>query len=99
MYCVDGALDVLRAGISVLRLIEAKAVLPVGLGSNIQVDTRLLPPEQVWRGRKESLFCKLVAGHADVGIHPEHFLQNDNSRSRPGLRSCGIGGERAALSF
>ena len=30
-YCVDGVLDVLDAGISVISLIEAKAVVPVGL--------------------------------------------------------------------
>jgi len=35
----------------------------------------------VWRDRKGPLFRKLVAGLANVGVHPEQFLQNDNSRS------------------
>jgi len=94
-YCVDGVLHVLGTGISVISRIEAKAVLPVGLGGDIQVDARLSPPEEVWRGRKESLCCKLVAGLADVGVHPEQFLQNYNGGSRRGLRSCDIGAERA----
>src|SRR5271154_3328472 len=47
-YCVDGVLDVLYTGISVIRRIEAKAVLPVGFGGDVQVDARLLPPVQVW---------------------------------------------------
>jgi len=81
-YSVDGVLHVLGTGISVISRIEAKAVLPVGLGGDIQFDARLLPPEEVWRDRKESLFCKLVAGLADVGVHPEQFLQNHDSRSR-----------------
>src|ERR1700728_5047097 len=43
-YCVDGVLDVRYAGISVISRIEAKAVLPVGFGGDVQVDARLLPP-------------------------------------------------------
>src|SRR6266568_5534346 len=63
------------------------------------MDARLLPPEQVWRDRKEALFRQFVAGLADVGVHPEQLLQNDNGGSRRGLRSCDIGGERAVMSF
>ncbi len=37
-YCVDSVLDVLDAGISVISLIEAKAVLPVGFGSDATND-------------------------------------------------------------
>src|ERR1700691_4406217 len=33
-YCIDGVFDVLDAGISVIGLIEAKAVVPVGLGGD-----------------------------------------------------------------
>src|SRR5229473_4151823 len=54
-YCVDGVLHVLGTGISVISRIEAKAVLPVGLGGDEQVDARLLPPEQIWSDRKETL--------------------------------------------
>ena len=42
---VGGILNVLGARVSVISLIEAKAVLPVGLGGNAEVDPRLLPPE------------------------------------------------------
>src|SRR5580704_7136769 len=55
-YCVDGVLDVRYAGISVISRIEAKAVLPVGFGGDVQVDARLLPPVQVWSDCKVALF-------------------------------------------
>src|ERR1700733_711802 len=55
-YCVYGVLHVHDAGISVISLIEAKAVLPVSVGGDGQVDARLLPPEEVWSDRKETLF-------------------------------------------
>src|SRR5271169_2603141 len=35
---------------------------------------------------------------ADVGIHPEQLLQNNDRGSRHGFRSCYIGGERAVMS-
>ena len=44
-YGVDGVLDVLCARISVISPVQTKAVLPVGLGGNSEVDARLLPPE------------------------------------------------------
>src|SRR5580692_6362330 len=98
-YCVDGVLDVLCARVSVISSVQTKAVLPVSLGGNTKVDARLLPPEQVGCDRKEALFCQFVAVPADVGVHPEHLLQNDNGGSRRGLRSRYIGGERAVMSF
>src|SRR5271168_2599085 len=55
-YSVDGVLDVLYAGISVVSRMETKAVLPVCFGGNGEVDARLLPPEQVWSDRKEPFF-------------------------------------------
>src|SRR5579862_6565740 len=97
--CVDGVLDVLDAGISVISLIEAKAVLPVGFGGDVQVDTWLLPPEQVWSDRKEALIRQFIAVLANVGVHAEQFLQNNNGGSRQSLRSCDIGGKRAVMSF
>src|SRR5271154_3316505 len=42
---VDGILYVPGAGVSVISLVEAKAVLPIGLGGNTEVDARLLTPE------------------------------------------------------
>src|SRR6266436_4894485 len=98
-YCVDGVLDVLCARVSVISSVQTKAVLPVSLGGNVKVNSRLLPPEQVWRNRKEALFCQFVAGLADVGVHPEQLLQNDNGRSRQSLRPRDIGGKRAVMSF
>src|SRR5579863_3978828 len=98
-YCVDRVLDVLYSGVSVISRIEAKAVLPVGFGGDVQVDARLLPPEQVRSDREVALFSQFITVLANVRVHTEQFLQNDNSRSRRGLRFCDIGGERAALSF
>src|SRR6266446_5666873 len=42
---VGGVLNVPDAGISVIGLIETKAVLPVGFGGDAEVDARLLTPE------------------------------------------------------
>src|ERR1700722_10954257 len=55
-YRINGVLDVLYAGISFISRIEAKAVLPVGLRSDVQVDAWLLPPVQVWSEREVTLF-------------------------------------------
>src|SRR6266403_5116884 len=93
------SLTSLYARVSVISHVQTKAVLPVGLGGNIKVDARLLPPEQVWRDRKEALFRQFVAGLADVGVHSEQLLQNDNGGSRRGLRSCDIGAKRAVPAF
>ena len=68
-------------------------MLPVGLGSDAEVDARLLTPEEVGRDRDEALFGQFVAGLADIGVHPEHLVQNDDGRSRQGLRPRDIGAE------
>src|SRR5580698_4035690 len=98
-YCVDGVLDVPYAGISVISRIEAKAVLPVGFGGDVQVDAWLLPPVQVWSDREVTLFRQFIAVFANVSVHPEQFLQNDNGGSRQSLRLRDIGGKRAVMSF
>src|SRR6476659_8138646 len=77
-YCIDGVLDLLCARVSVISAVQTKTALPFDLGSNTDVDARLLPPEQVGCHSKEALFCQFVAVPADVGVHPEHLLQNDN---------------------
>src|SRR5580658_3649858 len=97
--CVNGVLYVPYARISVISRIEAKAVLPVGLGGDVQIDAWLLPPVQVWSEREVTLFGQFIAVLSNVGVHSEQLLQNDNCRSRRGLRSCDIGGERAAVSI
>src|SRR5439155_2976946 len=83
---VGGILNVSGAGVPVISLVEAKAVLPVGLGGDTKVDTGLLTPEQVGRDRNQALFRQFVAGLANVGVHPEHLVQNDDGGSRQGLR-------------
>src|SRR5271156_6994168 len=97
--CVNGVLYVPYAGISVISRIEAKAVLPVSLGGDVQVDAWLLPPVQVWSEREVALFRQFIAVLANVGVHPEQFLQNDNGRGRYCLRPRDIGGKRAVTSF
>ena len=44
-HIVGGVLDVPGAGLSVIGLIETKAVAPVGLGGDAEIDAWLLPPE------------------------------------------------------
>src|SRR5271169_4814397 len=68
-YCADRVLYVLCARVSVISPVQTKTVLPIGLRGNIKVDARFLPPEQVWRDRKEALLCQFVAMLADVGVH------------------------------
>src|SRR4029077_6616555 len=53
----------------------------------------------VGRDRKEALFGQFVAGFANVGVHPEHLVQNDDGGSRQGLRSRDISAKRAAPPF
>src|ERR1700683_5316834 len=94
---VNGVLYVPYARISVISRIEAKAVLPIGLGSDVPVDARPLPPEQVRSNRDVTLFRQFIAVLANVGIHTEQFLQNDNGGSRYCLRPRDIGGKLAVL--
>src|SRR5713101_3097906 len=96
---VDSILSVPGTGVPVIGLIETKAVLPIGLGGDAKVDTRLLTPEQVGRDRNEALFSQFVAGLTDVGVHTEQLLQNDDGGSRHGLRPRDIGGKRAVPAF
>src|SRR5580704_2547610 len=55
-HSVQGVVNISDASVTIIRLIKAKAVLPVRLGGDAQVNARLLPPEQVWRDREETLF-------------------------------------------
>src|SRR5580704_1577975 len=98
-YCVDGVLYVPYARISVISRIEAKAVVPVGLGGDVQVDARLLPPVEVRSDREVTLFRQFIAVLADVGVHTEQFLQNNDGGSRQSVRSRDVGGKRAVMSF
>src|SRR5580698_9943281 len=96
-YCVDGVPYVLYARISVISGIEAKTVLPVGFGGDVQVDARLLPPEQVRRDREVTLFRQFVAVLANVSVDSEQLLKNDNGRSRNCLRPRDIGRKPAVM--
>src|ERR1700678_570514 len=85
--------------ISVISRIEAKAAGPVGLEGDVQVDAWLLPPVQVWSEREVTLFRQFIAVFANVGVHPEQFLQNDDGRSRYSLGPRDVRGERTVVSF
>src|SRR5271154_7559153 len=98
-YCVNSVLYVPYARISVISRIEAKAVVPVGLGGDVQVDAWLLPPVQVWSECEVTLLRQFVAVLANVGVHPEQLLQNHDSRSRQSFRPRDVGGKRAVMSF
>src|SRR5260370_5575925 len=96
---VDSVLSVPGTGVPVIGLIETKAVMPIGLGDDAKVDTRLLTPEQVGRDRNEASFGQFVAGLTDVGGHTEHILRNDDGGGGHGLRPRDIGGKRAVPAF
>src|SRR5271156_4807340 len=98
-YCIDSVFDVLYAGISVISLIEAKAVVPVGLGGNVQVDAGLLPPVQVWSDREVTLLRQFVAVLANVGVHTKQLLQNNDGRSRHSLGPRDIGAKCTVPAF
>src|ERR1700678_3800743 len=85
--------------ISVISRIEAKAVVPVGLGGDVQVDAWLLPPVQVWSERDVTLFRQFIAVPCTFGVRPEQVLKNDNGRSRYCLRPRDIGGKLAVLAL
>src|SRR3984885_163114 len=72
----QSVVNISDASVAIIRLIKAKAVLPVILRRDAKVNARLLTPEQVWRDRKETLFRQFVAGFANVGVHPKQLLQN-----------------------
>jgi len=95
---LGGVLDVPGAGIAVIGLIEPKSVLPVGLAGDAEVDARLLTPEQVGRDREEALCGQLVTGLANIGVHAEQLLQNDDGGSRRRLRPGNIGAEAAVAA-
>src|ERR1700678_2778120 len=98
-YCIDSVFDVLYAGISVISRIEAQAVVPVGLGGDVQVDAGLLPPVQVWSDREVALLRQFIAVLANVGVPAEQVLQNNNGGSWQSLPARDIGSKRAVMSF
>src|SRR5580693_9026801 len=97
--CVNGVLYVPYARVSVISRIEAKAVVPVGLGGDVEIDARLLPPEQVRSEREVTLFRQFIAVLANVGVHSEQFLQNNDGGNRQSVRSRDVSGKRAVVSF
>jgi hypothetical protein len=71
--------------------------LPVGLRGDVQVDAWLLPLVQVWSEREVTLFRQFISMLANIGVHPEQFLQNYNRGSRQSLRPRDIGAERSVV--
>ena len=88
---VQRVLDVADAGVTIIGLIKAKAVLPVRLRVDAKVNARLLSPEQIRRDRDKALLGQFVAGLADVGVHPEDLVQNDDCGCRQGSRPRDVG--------
>jgi hypothetical protein len=80
-------------------LIQAKAVLPVRLRVDAKVDARLLSPEQIRRDRDKALLSQFAAGLADVRVHPEDLVQNDNGGCRQGRGPRDIGAKGAVPAF
>src|SRR5580698_349594 len=44
-HSVQGVFNISDAGVTIISLIKAKAVLPVGLRRNVKINARLLTPE------------------------------------------------------
>jgi hypothetical protein len=98
-HSVQRVVDISDASVTIIRLIKAKAVLPVSLRRHTEVNARLLAPEQVGRHRDKALLGQFIAGLADVGVDPEQLLQNDHGRSWQSLRPCDISAKRAIPAF
>src|SRR5271156_6974367 len=45
------------------------------------------------------MFGQFVAGLADVGVHPEHLVQDDDGGSRQGFRPHDVGAKRTVPAF
>src|ERR1700732_2513777 len=58
--------NITRACVAIICPVEPQTVLPVSLRPYVEIDVRLLPPEQVGRDCNESLLCQLIAGRPDV---------------------------------
>src|SRR5215831_12006349 len=73
-HTVDGVLYVLYTGVSVVGLIQPKAVPPISLRGDCKVDARLLTPKQVGGDRHKTLLGQFITGLADIGIYSEQLL-------------------------
>ena len=51
------------------------------------------------RDRNEALFGQFVAVLANIGVHPEHLVQNEDRRRRQDLRPRDIGAKLAISAF
>ncbi len=85
--------DIARAGIPVESLIEAKAVLPVGLRGDTEIHVGLFAPVHFGRDRNEALFRHFAAGLPDVGVHAKHLVKNNDCGCRQRLRPQDVGAE------
>ena len=72
----QGVSNISDAGVAIVRLIKAKAMLPVGLGSDVKVNARLLTLEQIGCDGDIALPGQFVTGLANVSVDAEKLLQN-----------------------
>src|SRR5277367_3761581 len=67
---LDGGADCLRdiacAGVAIIRPVKPQTVLPVGFRPYVEINVRLLPPEEVWRDRGVSLGSQLIASRSNI---------------------------------
>ena len=88
---IDRIGDVSQASVAIVRLVQAQPMVPGFLRSHIEVNTGLLPPEEIRRNRDEAQLGQVVAVFADVGIDPEQLLQNDNGGRGQVSRTRNVG--------
>ena len=86
---MSGARLVLTAAHQLQRRVE------FGLDIGVELDARLLAPEQVGRQRKVAIGGEAVALATNAGIHPEDLLDHHDGRTRWSIGSrtvrCEVG--------
>ena len=91
----DGGLDVFHAIAGIEAVHQVEGAFPFGLAFVGELDIGFEPPEQIRRQREIAPRRQTVGHGAHEAVHPENFLDDDNS----GAAACGrrrqIGAEAA----
>ena len=73
-YSLGSVSDILRAGVPVVGLIEANAVLPVCIRIYAEIHPRLLSPKEVRGDCDETLLGQFITMLTNICVHPEQLL-------------------------
>src|SRR5271154_354780 len=72
--------DVPHTRVAIKRRIKSETVLPAFFRRYVEINSRLLPPEQVRCDRDKPLGRQLIAGRSNVGGNTKQLLKNDHCR-------------------